>query len=36
MKEQRIERQGQLLPMQISSDNEWNFYLDMMEKMDLY
>jgi len=26
---------GQLLPMQISGDDEWDFYLDVMEKLDL-
>jgi hypothetical protein len=35
MKEQIVENPGQLLPMQISDDDEWNFYLDVMEKLDL-
>ena len=30
-----IENPGQLLPMQTSGDDEWNFYLDVMEKLDL-
>jgi hypothetical protein len=29
------ENPGQLLPMQISDDNEWEFYLDVMKKLDL-
>jgi hypothetical protein len=35
MEEQLLENQGQLLPMQISEDDEWYFYLDVMEKLDL-
>ena len=35
MEEQLIENPGQLLPMQISGDDEWDFYLDVMEKLDL-
>ena len=35
MEEQLRENPGQLLPMQISADNEWDFYLDVMEKLDL-
>jgi len=35
MEEQIVENPGQLLPMQISDDDEWNFYLDVMEKLDL-
>ena len=29
------EHQGQLLPMQISGQNEWEFHLDVLEKLDL-
>jgi len=35
MEEQLLESQDQLLPMQISEDDEWDFYLDIMEKLDL-
>jgi len=35
MEEQVLESPGQLLPMQISGDDEWDFYLDVMEKLDL-
>jgi len=35
MEEQLIENPGQLLPMQISGDDEWDFYLDVMGKLDL-
>ncbi|CAB1057603.1 hypothetical protein D1BOALGB6SA_2356 [Olavius sp. associated proteobacterium Delta 1] len=35
MEEQLLENLGQLLPMQISGDDEWDFYLDVMEKLDL-
>ena len=35
MEEQVLKSPGQLLPMQISGDNEWDFYLDVMEKLDL-
>jgi len=35
MEEQLLESPGQLLPMQISGDDEWDFYLDVMEKLDL-
>jgi hypothetical protein len=35
MEEQLLESPGQLLPMQISDDDEWDFYLDVMEKLDL-
>jgi hypothetical protein len=35
MEQQIIENPGQLLPMQISGDDEWDFYLDVMEKLDL-
>ncbi len=35
MEEQIVENPGQLLPMQINDDDEWNFYLDVMEKLDL-
>jgi len=35
MEEQLLENPGQLLPMQISEDDEWYFYLDVMEKLDL-
>jgi len=35
MEEQLLENPGQLLPMQISDDDEWYFYLDVMEKLDL-
>ena len=30
-----LESPGQLLPLQISDDDEWEFYLDVMEKLDL-
>jgi hypothetical protein len=35
MEQQLLESPGQLLPMQISGDDEWDFYLDVMEKLDL-
>jgi hypothetical protein len=35
MEEQLLKKPGQLLPMQISEDDEWDFYLDVMEKLDL-
>jgi hypothetical protein len=35
MEKQLLENPGQLLPMQISEDDEWEFYLDVMEKLDL-
>jgi hypothetical protein len=35
MEEQLLENPGQLMPMQISGDHEWEFYLDVMEKLDL-
>ncbi len=35
MEEDLLENPGQLLPMQISGDDEWDFYLDLMEKLDL-
>jgi hypothetical protein len=35
MEQQLLENPGQLLPMQINEDDEWDFYLDVMEKLDL-
>jgi hypothetical protein len=35
MQDQILENPGKLLPMQISGDDEWDFYLDLMEKLDL-
>ena len=35
MEQQILENPGQLLPMQTSGDEEWDFYLDVMEKLDL-
>ncbi|MHC4457626.1 MAG: hypothetical protein ACYS0I_11140 [Planctomycetota bacterium] len=35
MEEQLLESPGLLLPMQISGDDEWDFYLEVMEKLDL-
>jgi hypothetical protein len=35
MEQQLLESPGQLLPMQISGDDEWDFYLDIMEKLDI-
>jgi hypothetical protein len=35
MEEVLLESPGQLLPMQISQDDEWEFYLDVLEKLDL-
>jgi len=35
MEQHLIENPGQLLPMQTSGDDEWDFYLDVMEKLDL-
>ena len=35
MEEHLLESPDQLLPMQISEDDEWDFYLDVMEKLDL-
>jgi hypothetical protein len=35
MEQQILENPGQLLPMQTSGDDEWDFYLDAMEKLDL-
>ena len=35
MEEQLLESPDQLLPMQIIDDDEWDFYLDVMEKLDL-
>ena len=35
MEEQLLKKPGQLLPMQISEDDEWDFYLDVMEILDL-
>jgi len=34
MQQQILENPGQLLPMQTSVDNEWDFYLDVMGKLD--
>jgi hypothetical protein len=35
MEKQLLKSPGQLLPMQISGDDEWNYYLDVVEKLDL-
>ncbi len=35
MEQQFVESSGQMLPMQINGDDEWDFYLDVMEKLDL-
>ena len=35
MEGQLLKKPGQLLPMQISEDDEWDFYLDVMEILDL-
>jgi hypothetical protein len=35
MEQPILENPGQLLPMQTSGDDEWDFYLDVMEKLDL-
>jgi hypothetical protein len=35
MEQQVLENPGRLLPMQTSGDDEWDFYLDVMEKLDL-
>jgi len=35
MEQQLIENPGQLLTMQISGDDEWDFYLNILEKLDL-
>ena len=35
MEKHLIERPGQLLPMQIDGQDEWEFYLDIREKLDL-
>jgi hypothetical protein len=35
MEKQLLESPGRLLPMQISGDDEWDFYLDVMDKLDL-
>ena len=35
MEKHLLKNPGQLLPMQISGDDEWEFYLDVMEKIDL-
>lgn len=35
MEQQILENPGLLLPMQTSGDDEWDFYLDVMEKLDL-
>ena len=35
MEQGLLENPGQLLPMQISGDNEWDFFLDVMTKIDL-
>jgi hypothetical protein len=35
MEQQILENPGQMLPMQTSGDDEWDFYLDVMEKLDL-
>jgi hypothetical protein len=35
MQDQILENPGKLLPMQISGDDEWDFYLDVMENLDL-
>lgn len=35
MKQLLTENPGQLLPMQISGDDEWKFYLDVMEELVL-
>jgi hypothetical protein len=35
MEQQFLENPGKLLPMQTSGDDEWDFYLDVMEKLDL-
>lgn len=35
MEDVLLESPDQLLPLQISDDNEWEFYLDIMEKLDL-
>ncbi len=33
--EELLKNPGQLLPMQIGGDDEWEFYFDVMEKIDL-
>jgi hypothetical protein len=35
MEQQVLENPGRLLPMQTSGDDEWDFYLDVKEKLDL-
>jgi len=35
MEQQLLDNPGQLLAMQIIGDEEWDFYLDVMEKLDL-
>lgn len=35
MEKHLLENPGQLLPMQISGDDEWELYLNVMEKIDL-
>ena len=35
MKDHLLDNPGQLLPMQIDDQNEWDFYLDIQEKLDL-
>ena len=35
MEKHFLENPGQLLPMQISGDDEWEFYLDVIKKIDL-
>jgi hypothetical protein len=35
MEEQLLKSPGQLLAMQINGDDEWDFFLDVMEKLDL-
>ena len=35
MKKHLLENPGQLLPMQISGEEEWEFYLDVQERLDL-
>ena len=35
MEKALLESPDQLLPLQISEDDEWEFYLDVMEKLDM-
>ena len=30
-----VENKGQVFPAQIKDDNEWKFYIDVLEKLDL-